>query len=121
MKKRKIIAGSVLGVLLVIYVGVSIYFTNRFLPGTKLNDRKVAGYTAEKIKSEITDEIHSYVLTIKEREKKEETIAGSDIDLEPPPQHCQSLISSISKPSAFAEALAYSSRSFALFFRVHPG
>lgn len=83
MKKRKIIAGSVLGVLLVIYVGVSIYFTNRFLPGTKLNDRKVAGYTAEKIKSEITDEIHSYVLTIKEREKKEETIAGSDIDLEP--------------------------------------
>lgn len=70
MKKRKIIAGSVLGVLLVIYVGVSIYFTNRFLPGTKLSDRKVAGYTAEKIKSEITDEIHSYVLTIKEREKR---------------------------------------------------
>lgn len=76
-------AGSVIGALLVIYVGVSLYFTNRFLPGTKLNDRKVAGYTAEKVKNEITDEIHSYVLQIRERDNKEESIAGSDIDLEP--------------------------------------
>lgn len=82
-KRIRIVAGSVIGALLVIYVGVSLYFTNRFLPGTKLNDRKVAGYTAEKVKNEITDEIHSYVLQIRERDNKEESIAGSDIDLEP--------------------------------------
>ena len=35
------------------------------------------------MKNEITDEIHSYVLQIRERDNKEESIAGSDIDLEP--------------------------------------
>lgn len=74
---------AAVGMLLVIYVGVSLYFMNRFLPGTKLNDRKVGGYTAEKVKAEVADEIHSYVLTVKERENKKEQIKGADIDLEP--------------------------------------
>ena len=40
-----------------------------YCPGTKLNERKVGGYTAEKVKSEAADEIHSYVLKIQEREE----------------------------------------------------
>ena len=82
-KRIRIIAAAAVGTLLVIYVGVSLYFMNRFLPGTKLNDRKVGGYTAEKVKSEVADEIHSYEIKIQERENKEESIKGSDIDLEP--------------------------------------
>ena len=38
-----------------------------------------------------------------------------------PPQHCHSGISSREKPSASAHSRAYISRSFALFFKVHPG
>ena len=84
-KKRRIrtLTAAAAGLLLVIYVGTSLYFMNRFLPGTKLNDRRVGGYTAEKVKAQAADEIHSYVLKIQEREKKEESIKGADIDLEP--------------------------------------
>lgn len=96
----RIIIAAAVGILLVIYVGVSLYFMNRFLPGTKLNDRKVGGYTAEKVKSQVADEVHSYVLTIKEREKKQETIKGSDIDLEP--QWGSEIEDMISSQSGFA-------------------
>lgn len=82
-KRAKIVAASIVGAIVVVYVGVSIYFMNRFLPGTTLNGRKVGGYTAEQVKSDAADDIHAYALKIKERDKKEETILGSDIDLEP--------------------------------------
>ena len=83
IKRIRIVILAAVVTLLVIYVGVSLYFMNRFLPGTKLNDREVGGYTAEKVRSQVEDEIHSYVLTIKEREKKQESIKGADINLEP--------------------------------------
>lgn len=82
-KRAMIAVASVLGAIVIVYVGVSVYYMSRFLPGTKLNERKVGGYTAEKVKSEAADEIHSYVLKIQERENKEESISGSDIGLEP--------------------------------------
>ena len=82
-KHTRIAVVSALVVLLAVYIGVSIYFMNRFLPGTKLNERKVGGYTAQKVKDEVADEVHSYAIKIQERENKEEQILGSDIDLEP--------------------------------------
>lgn len=99
-KRMRIAVVSALVVLLAVYIGVSIYFMNRFLPGTKLNERKVGGYTAQKVKDEVADEVHSYVIKIQERENKEEQILGSDIDLEP--QWGNEIEEMISAQSGFA-------------------
>lgn len=99
-KRTSIAVVSVLVVLLTVYIGVSIYFMNRFLPGTKLNERKVGGYTAQKVKDEVADEVHSYAIKIQERENKEEQIHGSDIDLEP--QWGNEIEDMISAQSGFA-------------------
>ena len=99
-KRTRIAVVSVLVVLLTVYIGVSIYFMNRFLPGTKLNERKVGGYTAQKVKDEVADEVHSYAIKIQERENKEEQILGSDIDLEP--QWGNEIEEMISAQSGFA-------------------
>lgn len=82
-RRNKILMISIAGVLLISYIGVSVYFTNRFLPGTMLNERKVGGYTAERVKSETMDEMYSYTLKVLCRDGKEEAIRGSDIGLEP--------------------------------------
>lgn len=82
-KRTRIVIASVFGALAMVYIGVSIYFMHRFLPGTTINDKNVSGYTAEKVKTGIADEIHAYSLKIEERNDQEETISGADIDLEP--------------------------------------
>ena len=40
-KRAMIAVASVLGAIVIVYVGVSVYYMSRFLPGTKLNERKV--------------------------------------------------------------------------------
>lgn len=82
-EKKRIIGLVLLGLLLVIYFGVCFYFRNHFFPRTTLDGRGVGGYTAETLKKEMTEEIHSYTLTLEEREGKREEIRGADIALEP--------------------------------------
>lgn len=83
-KEKTIITGmAVFGLLFVVYVGVGFYFLSHFFPGTTLDGRNIGGLTVEKMKQEMTDEIHSYVLTIQQREGKSEQISGSSIALEP--------------------------------------
>lgn len=81
-KNRRVVLGAI-AVLVVVYVGTSIYFMHHFYPQTTLNGRNVGGYSAKKVKSVANDEIHSYVLKLKTRDGKTEKIAGADIDLEP--------------------------------------
>lgn len=82
-EKKRVVILVLLGLLLVVYIGVSVYFTKHFFPRTTLEERRVGGYTAERLKQEMTDEIHSYVLNIREREDKTEQISGAAISLEP--------------------------------------
>ena len=73
----------VAGLVIILYLGLAIYFHNHFFPRTTLNGRKAGGYTAQKVMDEITDEIHSYQLKILTRDGKTEKISGKEISLEP--------------------------------------
>lgn len=82
-EKKRIIIPMILGLLLLVYLGLGFYFQNHFFPRTRLDGRSIGGYTSGKLKEEMTQEIHSYTLTLAEREGKREEIRGADIALEP--------------------------------------
>lgn len=83
-KEKRIVTGLVIfGLLFVVYMGVGFYFLSHFFPRTTLDGKKIGGLTIEKLKQEMTDEIHSYVLNIEEREGKSEQISGAAIAMEP--------------------------------------
>lgn len=81
VKKRIIIAAIIsLSVLLIIYLGTSLYFMNRFYFGSKINGVSVTGKTTEDIETDILTESESYILKLKQRDAAEENIKGSDIE-----------------------------------------
>lgn len=82
-KGRVLVTVLILSVLAAIYFGTGFYFTRHFFPNTTISGRNVGGYSLQKLKDEVTDEIHSFVLNIKPREGQEEKIAGRSIQLEP--------------------------------------
>lgn len=82
-EKKQIAVICVLGFIILIYAGTGIFFKHHFFPKTMLNGRKVSGYSAQKVKEEATEEIHSYKLTIAARDGKTQRISGGQIDLEP--------------------------------------
>ena len=82
-KQKEIWVGIVVGLAILLYLGLALYFHNHFFPRTTLNGRKVGGHTAQKVMDEITEEIHSYQLKITTRDKNTEKISGQEISLEP--------------------------------------
>lgn len=94
-KKIWIIAGSVIGALVVIYLGGSIYFMSHFHFGTKIGDVVVSGQSAAKADETLQQAMKDYVLSVKERDGGIDTIVGKDIDLS---------ISWTQKPESFIEA-----------------
>ena len=80
-KKILIIAGSVIGAIMVIYLGFSIYFMSHFHFGTKIGDVEVSGMSATKADETLQQAMKEYVLSIKERDGGIDTIVGADIDL----------------------------------------
>lgn len=80
-KKLFIILGSVVGTVLVIYVGLSIFFMSHFYFNTTLNGKNVSGYSADKVFDNWEDEIGNYSLKIVESDGTESELKGSDIDM----------------------------------------
>lgn len=82
-KRNRIITGITISLcaLLVIYLVLSIYFTRHLYFGSKINGTNVSGKTVEEIKSQMTSQLNTYTLTIKERGDKKEQIKASDIGL----------------------------------------
>ena len=80
-KKLFIILGSVVGAVLVIYVGLSIFFMSHFYFNTTLNGKNVSGYSADKVFDNWEDEIGNYSLRIVESDGTESELKGSDIDM----------------------------------------
>lgn len=70
-----------LGILLVIYIGASIYFSSHFFFGTKMNGMKCQGKTVEQAKEMMVDYVEQYQLTLKERENRKDTISSEQIGL----------------------------------------
>lgn len=67
-------------VLIAAYIGISQYFTNHFYFGSKINGISVSGKTVDQAKAKMASTLQSYVLNIKERDGKTETIKAQDID-----------------------------------------
>lgn len=80
--KPWIIAGSIVGVLLVIYLGVSAYFIGHFYVNTTINGKDFSGATAEAVEAYFKDQVEGYELTLIEQGNQSDTIQGSDISLE---------------------------------------
>ena len=80
-KKLFAILGSVVGAVLLIYVGFSIFFMSHFYFNTTLNGKNVSGYSADKVFDNWEDEIGNYSLRIVESDGTESELKGSDIDM----------------------------------------
>ncbi|WP_010234200.1 L,D-transpeptidase family protein [Clostridium arbusti] len=80
---NKITAGIIvcLCTLFTVYFMFSIYFMNHLYFGSKINGTDVSGKTVEEIKAQMTSELNTYSLNIKERGGKKEQINAGDINL----------------------------------------
>lgn len=67
-------------VLIAVYIGVSQYFSNHFYFGSKINGISVSGKTVDETKEKMASVLQNYVLNIKERNGKIETIKAQDIN-----------------------------------------
>ena len=81
IKWRIIVTVLVFSLLAAVYIGISYFYTTHFFPRTSVSGRDVGGYSLQQLKDEITDEIHSYVLTIHPRKGQEEKLYGKAIGL----------------------------------------
>ncbi len=67
--------------LLIMYFGISVYFTNHLYFGSKINGTDVSGKTVDQIKTELSTQLNTYSLSLVERDGKKENIKAKDIDL----------------------------------------
>lgn len=80
-KKGIIIGASIVGALVIIYLGGGIFFQSHYLPRTVINGVACTGKTAKGVEAEIKEEVKNYKLKIKQREDKTETIKGKDVSI----------------------------------------
>lgn len=80
-KKPWIITGSILGALLLIYLGISAYFIGHFYMNTTINGKDFSGQTAKAVEEYMKEQVQDYELTIIEQNNETDTISGEDISL----------------------------------------
>lgn len=84
-KKRKktaaIVAGIIIGVLVLIYVGFAIFFSSHFMFFTKINGTDFSLKSVSQVEAYMKQQVADYVLTLKESDGGSEKISGSDISL----------------------------------------
>ena len=68
-------------ILLLVYLGMSVYFRNHFYFGTVINNTKVSGKTVDEVDKKIASDIASYVLELEGRDDIKGKITAADIDL----------------------------------------
>lgn len=80
-KKPWIIAGSIAGGLLVIYLGISAFFIGHFFINTTINGKDFSGKTAADVETYMKDQVKDYELTLIELNNETDVITGSEISL----------------------------------------
>lgn len=83
-KKVLVTSGAIVGILLIIYIGISVYFMNHFFFGATINDIDVSGSSVEEAQQKIDEKLSEYALTIVERDGTTDTITATDVDLKIP-------------------------------------
>lgn len=84
-KAKSSIAGYVIliifSILLLVYLGISVYFMSHFLFNVYVNDISAYKMTAKEIETEVTSGLRKYTLTIQGRGDITEVISADDINL----------------------------------------
>ncbi len=80
-KKPWIIAGSIVGALLVIYLGAAVFFMSHFLVNTTVNGKGFSGKTVADVEDYLKEQVADYELTILEQNNVSDVISGTDISL----------------------------------------
>ena len=81
-KKPWIIAGSIVGGLLVIYLGISAFFIGHFYMNTTINGKDFSGKTTADVEEYLKGRVQDYKLTLIELDNMTDSISGSEISLE---------------------------------------
>lgn len=87
MKKQKFNKHFIMGIIIsicclaAVYLGISVYFVDRFYFGTTVNCINVAGETVEEAEKHVSDEVNSYIIKLEGRNSFKGEIKGSDINL----------------------------------------
>lgn len=81
-KKPFIIAGSIVGGLVLIYLGVAVFFMSHFLVNTTINGKDFSGKTVADVEAYLKEQVDGYQLTLVEQNNITDTISGSEISLE---------------------------------------
>lgn len=82
--KRKVyilIAISFVTIILMAYIGITLYFTYHYLPNTIINGHDGSYMTWQELDKILNEEVEAYELQIFGRFNIEETITGKEIDL----------------------------------------
>lgn len=77
------IAAGIILMLLLIYLGMALFFSSRFLPGTVINGIDVSGDMVRDVKGKLIQETDKYEIRIEAREDKEEVLKGTEIEVMP--------------------------------------
>ena len=80
-KKPFIIAGSIVGGLVLIYLGVAAFFLSHFLVNTTINGKDFSGKSVADVEAYLEEQVKEYELKLIEQENTTDTISGSDISL----------------------------------------
>lgn len=75
-----------LSLMVIIYLGLSLYFSNHFYFGSKINGINVAGKTVKEADEQISSAIGKYTLELIERGDVKEQIQAADIGLKYNPE-----------------------------------
>lgn len=80
-KKVLIVLLVILGVLVLAYLGVALFFTRHFFFYTRINGTEFSAQAAGAVESYMEEQVKDYELTLKEIDGGSESIDGDDIDL----------------------------------------
>lgn len=67
-------------VMIAVYLGVCVYFNNRFFPGSQINGIDASGKKVEQVEELISAEVQDYTLVVKLRDGKSENLDGGLMD-----------------------------------------
>ena len=76
------ISGILVLILVAVYLGIGLYYSERFFPGSTVNGLDASGKTVEQVENMIANRVQDYTLVIHEKEDAVEQIDGADIRFE---------------------------------------
>ena len=80
-KKPWIIAGSIAGGLIVIYLGISAFFIGHFFINTTINGKDFSGRSVADVEEYLKEQVKDYELELIELDNASDVIKGADISL----------------------------------------